>query len=94
MPILRAYAHAGHENAQNALNAASRIEASKVFLIYKRKSLGWVGGETNRQALEPKWPRGHAQVFDSHPTLPTRFVSTLLLMSLMSTETMNITRAH
>ena len=89
MPILRAYAHAGHENAQSALNAASRIEASK-----KRKSLGWVGGEKNRQALEPKWPRGHAQVFDSHPTHPTRFVSTLLLMSLLSTETMNITRAH
>ena len=57
-------------------------------------SLGWVGGEKNRQALEPKWPRGHAQVFDSHPTLPTRFVSTLLLMSLVSTETVNITRAH
>ena len=88
MPILRAYAHTGHENAQNALNAASRIEASK------KKSLGWVGGEKNRQALEPKWPRGHAQVFDNHPTLPTRFVSTLLLMSLVPTETVNITRAH
>ena len=62
MPILRAYAHAGHENAQNALNAASRIEANK-------KGNRW-GGWVVRKTVKRLSQNGHAAMLKSLTIIP------------------------